>query len=209
LSFLLSSFTEADNVRFPPKADIAQFGGSRFHPASIRGSSLSGHWRGRWGRALARQLAASEFEDFRNMTKSLFIAAAAVVAFVGQAQAQTQAPAQPQANLRGNWLQADTTRQQAQQRAGMMFQKLDANHDGAVTRQEAEQAAAQMGGGEGGGKRFAGLIDRLFGQGDSVSQAQFEAQALSRFDRQDLNHDGVVTADERQQSRAARQQQGN
>jgi hypothetical protein len=46
----------------------------------------------------------------------------------------------------------------------------------------------------------------LFGQGDSVTQAQFEAQALARFDRQDLNHDGTVTADERQQARAARQQ---
>ena len=144
----------------------------------------------------------------RRMTKSLFIAAAAVVAFAGQAQAQApiqaQTQAQPQANSRG--LQADTTRQQAQQRAGMMFQQLDANHDGVVTRQEAEQAAAQMGGGEGGGKRFAGLIDRLFGQSDSVSQAQFQGQALSRFDRQDLNHDGVVTADERQQARANRSQ---
>ena len=143
------------------------------------------------------------------MTKSLFFAAAAVIAFAGQAQAQApaQAPveAQPQANLRGNGLRADTTRQQAQQRADMMFQQLDANHDGVITRQEAEQAAAQMGG-QGGGKRFAGVIDRLFSQSDSVSQAQFQGQALSRFDRQDLNHDGVVTADERQQGRAARQQ---
>jgi Ca2+-binding EF-hand superfamily protein len=148
------------------------------------------------------------------MTKSLFVAAAAVVAFAGQAQAQ--APAQPQANLRGNWLQADTTRQQAQQRADMLFQSLDTNHDGVLTRQEAEQAAAQMGGGQGGaggqsgGKGYAGrMIDRLFSQSDRVSQAQFDAQALARFDRQDLNHDGVVTADERQQSRTARQQQGN
>jgi hypothetical protein len=159
---------------------------------------------------LARKLAASEFEDFRNMTKSLFIAAAAAVALAAQAQAQ------PQANLRGNWLQADTTRQQAQQRADMIFQQFDANHDGVVTRLEAEQAAAQMGGGQGGaggqsgGKGYAGrMIDRLFSQSDRVSLAQFEALALARFDRQDLNHDGVVTADERQQSRAARQNSGN
>jgi opacity protein-like surface antigen len=147
------------------------------------------------------------------MTKSLLIAAAAVVAFAAQAQAQAPAQppvsAEPQANLRGNWLQADMTRQRAQQRADTTFQQIDANHDGVVTRQEAGQAAAQMGGGQGGGKRFAGLIDRMFGQGDSVSQAQFQAQALSRFDRQDLNHDGVVTADERQQARAARQPGGN
>ena len=147
------------------------------------------------------------------MTKYLFIAAAAVAALAGQAQAQdqAQAPAQaaPQPNLRGNWLQADMTRQQAQQRADMLFQRLDANHDGILTRQEAEQAAAQMGGGQGGqGGRFAArMMDRLFAQGDSVTQAQFDAQALARFDRQDLNHDGVVTADERQQSRGQRRQE--
>ena len=154
------------------------------------------------------------------MIKSMTIAAAALAAFATQAEAQApvQPPvsAQPQANLRGNWLQADTTREQAQQRATTLFQRLDANHDGTVTRQEAEQAAAQMGGqgdqpGQGGGgKRNAGrMIDRLFSQGDSVTQLQFEAQALSRFDRQDLNHDGVVTADERQQARALRQSSGN
>jgi ABC-type microcin C transport system duplicated ATPase subunit YejF len=145
------------------------------------------------------------------MTKSLFIAAAAVVALGASALAQAEPPVQgqPQADLRGNWLQADTTRPQAQQRADMLFQRLDTNHDGVVTRQEAEQAAAQMGE-QGGGKRNAGrIIDRLFSQSDRVTQAQFQAQALSRFDRQDLNHDGVVTADERQQGRAGRQQQGN
>jgi hypothetical protein len=47
----------------------------------------------------------------------------------------------------------------------------------------------------------------LFGDAASVTQAQFEAQALARFDRQDLDRDGVVTADERRQARAARQQQ--
>ena len=146
------------------------------------------------------------------MTKALFFAAAVVAALSTQVSAQQPAPApgQPQANLRGNWLQADQTRQQAQQRADMMFQRLDANHDGTVTRQEAEQAAAQMGqGGEGGrGGRFAArMMDRLFSQSDSVTLAQFQAQALARFDRQDLNHDGTVTADERQQARAARAQQ--
>jgi hypothetical protein len=32
---------------------------------------------------------------------------------------------------------------------------------------------------------------------------QFEAQQLARFDAMDLNHDGTVTAAERQQARAA------
>jgi len=150
------------------------------------------------------------------MTKYLFIAAAAFVAIASPAQAQDQAQAQapaqaaPQSGLRGNWLQADMTRQQAQQRADMLFQRFDTNHDGVLTRQEAEQAAAQMGGGQGGqgGGRFAArMMDRLFAQGDSVTQAQFEFQALARFDRQDLNHDGVVTADERQQAYSQRRQE--
>ena len=151
------------------------------------------------------------------MTRYLFIAAAAVVAFGSQAQAQDQAqapapaPAAPQSGLRGNWLQADMTRQQAQQRADALFQRLDANHDGVLTRQEAEQAASQMGGqgGQGGrgGRYAARMMERLFAAGDSVTQAQFDAQALARFDRQDLNHDGVVTADERQQARGQRRQE--
>jgi len=145
------------------------------------------------------------------MIKFVTVAVAAAIALAAQASAQAPAPAPtaPQANLRGNWLQADQTRQQAQQRADQMFQKLDANRDGTLTKAEADQAAAQMGGGEGGkgrgGKFAARLVERLFAGAASVSQAQFEAQALQRFDRQDLNHDGTVTGDERQQARAARQ----
>jgi hypothetical protein len=144
------------------------------------------------------------------MAKYLSIAAAAVAALATQVQAQdqAQAPAQaaPQSGLRGNWLQADMTRQQAQQRAEMLFQRLDANHDGVLTRPEAEQAASQMGG-QAGGRRAGRLVERLFAQGDSVTQAQFQGQALARFDRQDINHDGVVTADERQQARGQRRQE--
>ncbi len=90
----------------------------------------------------------------------------------------------------------DMTRQQAQQRADAMFQRFDSNHDGVLTRQEAEQAAAQFGG------RGEKMIDRLFGDSQSITLRQAEAQALARFDRDDLNHDGVVTAAERQQVRA-------
>ena len=138
------------------------------------------------------------------MTKFYVIAAAAVAALSTQASAQQPAPAQPQTDLRGNWLEADQTRQQAQQRADLMFQRLDSNRDGVLTRAEAEQAAAQTG--KRGGKRAARLVERLFSRSASVTQAQFQAQALARFDRQDANRDGVVTGDERQQLRSARQQ---
>jgi hypothetical protein len=80
------------------------------------------------------------------MIKFVTVAAAAAIALAAQASAQAPAPVPaptaPQANLRGNWLQADQTRQQAQQRADMMFQRLDANHDGTLTKAEADAAAA-------------------------------------------------------------------
>jgi len=91
------------------------------------------------------------------------------------------------------------TRQEAQQQADDMFQRFDLNHDGIVTRQEAEQAASQFGG----GGREEKMIERVFAGAQSITLQQFETQSLARFDRDDLNHDGVVTADERQQARAA------
>jgi hypothetical protein len=108
----------------------------------------------------------------------------------------TQALAQDSGD-RGGWMQHDMTRAQAQQRAEAMFQRFDVNHDGVVTRQEAEQAAAQFGG------RGERMIDRLFAGAQSITLQQAQTQALARFDRDDLNHDGVVTAAERQQARAA------
>ncbi len=51
------------------------------------------------------------------------------------------------------------------------------------------------------------MIDRMFGDAQSLTLQQAEAQALARFDREDLNHDGTVTAAERQQAREAMQAQ--
>ena len=94
----------------------------------------------------------------------------------------------------------DMTRAQALEMADHMFQRFDLNHDGVVTRDEAEQARQQMGFAS---KRAEKMIDRIFGTAQSITRQQFEAQQLARFDRDDLNHDGVVTAAERQQARAA------
>ena len=116
---------------------------------------------------------------------------------LGAAIVSTQASAQE----RGGWMQQDMTRAQAQQMADAMFQRFDANHDGVVTRQEAEQAAAQFGG------RGQRMIDRIFGTADSITLQQFEAQSLARFDAMDLNRDGTVTAAERQQAREQRRNQ--
>jgi len=119
------------------------------------------------------------------------------------------APALAQ-GLGGGFMQRDETRQEAKQRADMLFQMLDSNHDGVVTRQEAEQAASQFAsrGGDNGARsagRMQHMIEGVFGTSQSITLQQFEAQALARFDAQDLNHDGVVTALERQQAREARE----
>jgi hypothetical protein len=117
---------------------------------------------------------------------------------LGAAMLSTPALAQEGGGGRGGWAMQDMTRAQAQQRADMMFQRFDLNHDGSVTRQEAEQAASQFGAGDRAGK----MIDRAFGAAQSLTLQQFEGVALAHFDRDDLNHDGTVTVAEREQVRA-------
>ena len=133
---------------------------------------------------------------------------------LGAAMISASALAQAPGGERGGWMQRDQTRAEAKQRADMLFQMLDANHDGTVTRSEAEQAAAQFaarrgedGSAQRGGGRIERMVTQLFASSDSLTLAQFEAQTLARFDALDLNHDGVVTAAERDQARAQRQGQ--
>jgi hypothetical protein len=145
----------------------------------------------------------NDLKDLAGMRK--LIATTLLGASIISAPALAQVPG-------GGFMQSDQTRQQAQQMADMMFQQLDANHDGVVTRAEADQAAAQFAaahGGEGGrgGGRVQRMIERVFGTAQSVTLQQFEAQTLARFDAQDLNHDGTVTSAERQQARQQRQAQ--
>jgi hypothetical protein len=118
---------------------------------------------------------------------------------LGATIVSTQASAQDRHGDRGAWNQ-QITRQQAQQMADAMFQRFDLNHDGVVTLKEAEKATENMGFG---GDRAGRMLDRVFGDAQSLTLQQFEAQSLARFDREDLNHDGVVTPDERAQAREA------
>jgi Ca2+-binding EF-hand superfamily protein len=89
-----------------------------------------------------------------------------------------------------------------------MFDRMDTNHDGSISRQEFAAAHAQMqerrvfimhGRGNGGG---AGMMDRLFGMADTnhdgrVSLQEAQNAALAHFDRIDANHDGKITPEER------------
>jgi len=118
-----------------------------------------------------------------------------------------------QGGERGGFMR-DQTRAEAQQRADMMFQMLDSNKDGTVTKAEAQAALEQFEAARGdddsgrGANRMQRMIDQAFGTSQSLTLQQFEAAALNRFDAQDLDHNGTVTAAERQQLRAQRQAQG-
>jgi len=130
----------------------------------------------------------------------------------------------------------EEARQAAQQRraeaAGRMFDRLDLNHDGSITRAEFDQSRAQrqqqrterggerghrmgmrgprgprmgmgrMGPGGPGGPGGPDMRGRgMFGEQGFVTLEQMRTQALERFDRADANHDGTLTAAERQQAR--------
>jgi hypothetical protein len=116
---------------------------------------------------------------------------------VGAIAMASQAAAQDPVGRRGGWGQQDMNRDQAKQAADSMFQRLDTNKDGSVTRAEADAFAAQF------GDRATRMVDRLFAGAQAVTLQQAEAQALARFDREDLDHNGIVTAAEHQQARTA------
>ena len=91
---------------------------------------------------------------------------------LGAAMLSTQALAQDGAGERGGRVMQDMTRAQAQQRADMMFQRFDLNHDGTVTRQEAEQARAALGFG---GQRVEKMIAQAFGDAQSLTDNELYA----------------------------------
>lgn len=88
-----------------------------------------------------------------------------------------------------------------------LFAQADANHDGAVTAAEFNVVGAQLKARmekagtprTSSAARFLALADA--NKDGKVSLAEEQKFALARFDRADLNHDGTVTPQERQQAR--------
>ena len=135
----------------------------------------------------------------------LVLAAVGAASLSGVAAAQA---AKPPVVVAGG---GDMTRADAKQRADLMFSRFDMNKDGTVTKAEAQAETAQYEAARGddgrGADRMGRMIDRVFGPTQSMTLAQFEAQALARFDAMDLNHDGTVSVAERAQLRAQRDSQ--
>jgi hypothetical protein len=194
----------------------------------------------------------------------MILSGVALIGLAGAALAQPPGPGPDQGSRRG----ADITRAQVIQRSDAAFARLDTNHDGRFTREEAQalgqqrraqmqtrmferldanhdgqvsrEEFAQAHGGPGPGgpamrghggpggpgpmaergpdgspgpggpgmRRFRGgpgagmrMGARLFGEAGFITAEQFRARALERFDRADTNHDGTLTAAERQAQR--------
>jgi len=139
------------------------------------------------------------------MTKTLLSIGIALIAFAGQAVAHiSPVPAG-----------GDITRQQAMQRADRLFDLLDVNHDGLLIRSEAERAGAQLRAqrassgtdvAPGIGGHTARYLEHRFAGARSVTREQLQRGMLAHFDQMDLNRDGVLTANEREQMEASRSQ---
>jgi len=83
------------------------------------------------------------------------------------------------------------------------FTKLDTNKDGVLSREEFMAAAPQTAGTPNG----AALVSQLDKNKDGkVTSDEFRAPILARFDKMDTNHDGVLSATERQAAQAQAQQ---
>lgn len=135
------------------------------------------------------------------MTKALFLAGMVAAGFAGQAHAHI-APAQAA---------ADITRQQAMERADRLFDQLDVNHDGFLTRSEAEWAGARLRArraasgidvAPGIGGHTARYLEHRFAGARSITREQFKQGMLAHFDRMDRDSDGAVTDEERQRAHA-------
>jgi Ca2+-binding EF-hand superfamily protein len=102
-----------------------------------------------------------------------------------------------------------------------MFERLDTNRDNVISRDEfaraqdlrgqlASRGAAQRGQGVAMRGQMGGAMLRAAdaNRDQRISLAEAETAALQRFDRVDLNRDGRVTRDERQQARQQRRPAG-
>ena len=127
---------------------------------------------------------------------ALLVAATAAPAFAQPAESPVEQP--------------DLSREQALERADQLFDRFDLNHDGLVTRDEAERlgrklmlqrAATGRDPAHGLGGHTLRCLKHRFAGVDAVTKQQFEDAMLEHFDGMDVNHDGILTAAEREEAR--------
>lgn len=102
--------------------------------------------------------------------------------------------------------EAPITRQEALERADRLFDRLDVDRDGRLTRSEvllegprlrAERAASGIDVAPGIGGHTLRYMKRRFAGASSITREQFERAMLAHFAAMDRDHDGVLTAEER------------
>ena len=105
--------------------------------------------------------------------------------------------------------QPSLTREQVRERADQLFDRFDLNHDGFVTRGEAHllggklmllRAATGRDQAPGIGGHTLRFLKHRFAGLEAVTKPQFEAAFLAHFDQMDVNHDGILTAAERDEA---------
>lgn len=174
----------------------------------------------------------------RKLTLALSTAALAIsgAAMAQAAPAQTRAPrpdmtrAQAQAKAEAAFAELDANRDgrldqadRAARKAGM-FDRIDTDRNGSISRAEFDAMHAKRGGmHEGAGHRMAGQHGKMSGRmkgkmegkmgdmmgadAEPITRQAFVDRALSRFDRADANRDGTVTQAERKAARDTMRQQ--
>jgi Ca2+-binding EF-hand superfamily protein len=97
--------------------------------------------------------------------------------------------------------------------AAQRFQRIDANHDGRIVREEMQALRGGFGGERGGPGRFGarggrggqGRLAMLDADRDgTISRGEFQRAQADRIARLDANRDGKVTREERRASRPGR-----
>nr|WP_241557385.1 hypothetical protein [Croceibacterium ferulae] len=157
------------------------------------------------------------------MPSILALGSAAAALLAIPAIAQDAAPGSPARSAR---MAAEMTRAQAEQMAATAFARMDANGDGkldAADRAAKQQARFQRLDTDGNGQlspaEFTARPERAERRGhrggrgmrmsgvngnEVITQADFTARALARFDQADANKDGTVTREERRAARPQR-----
>ncbi len=133
------------------------------------------------------------------MFRILLYPAAVAVAVAGGALARIS-PASDDAPI---------TRQEAVHRADRLFDALDVNHDGVLTRSEATTAGSELKAeraetgvdvAPGVGGHTGRYMKHHFALETSITRDRFDRAFMAHFDKMDRNHDGILTAEERAQT---------